>query len=160
MNSSSIYSLIGRPYISIKDIVLVYVNTDVESKADDATILQLVKAYQRAGGDAVRVLRKSVPGDSIVRTGSRRNFRSRVRFWLPKRRLSQPLPQPTLDLKIGFQGYFAHIIISPSNAGMHRWDIIVSGTKIAEQRVNGVPSAEISYIVFESVSSVLQNLRG
>ncbi len=49
-----------------------------EIRADDATILELVKTYQRAGGDAVRVLRKSVPGDSVVRTGSRRNFRVSV----------------------------------------------------------------------------------
>ena len=32
MDSTPTYSLIARPHISIKDIVLVYVNTDVESK--------------------------------------------------------------------------------------------------------------------------------
>ncbi|KAF8340366.1 uncharacterized protein EI90DRAFT_2053948 [Cantharellus anzutake] len=146
-----------RVYVSIKDIVLVYVNTDVESKADDATILALVKAYQNAGGDAVRILRKSTASDSVVRTGSRRNFKSRVKFWLPKRRFSQPITQPPLKLKICFQNYFAHIIISPSNSGKHRWDIILSG-RLPEQRINDIPSAKISRFVFELVISILQSL--
>src|SRR5260370_28988732 len=62
------------------------------------------------------------------------------------------------NFKIGFIGYFAHIIITPSSVGEQHWDVILTGLRISDVRASAVPSSELNELVFELAAGVLRSL--
>jgi len=138
--STTAAPFLTRVYISIRDIVLIYVDNDLEARTDDTAILKLVKAYGRVGGYSIRILGKGI----TTEFGARHPTSIQVMRYRA--------------FKIAFTGYFAHILITPSPVGEQHWDVILTGLRISDFRTRAIPSSELKELVFELAAGVLRSL--